>query len=81
MPHQPRLCSLVVIRRYKQQSVRAQLLRFLGLSVMLADQRLEALRKADEPHGQRAVLEHFAHFVVRAEPFRIDPDACPIRKG
>src|SRR5699024_9584793 len=58
-------------------NLEAKLLRLLGLAMMLADERLEALRKADEPYGQRAVLEHFAHFIVRAEPIRIDPDALP----
>ena len=27
------------------------------------------------------MLEHFAPFVVRAEPFRIDPDALPHQEG
>ena len=63
-------------------NLEAKLLRFLGLAVMLADQRLEALRQADEPHGQRAVLEHFARL---RRPGRACSESiqtpCPIRKG
>ena len=63
-------------------NLEAKLLRFLGLAVMLADQRLEALGQADEPDGQRAVLEHFAHLVVGAQPFSESIQTpCPIRKG
>ena len=46
-----------------------------------AGQRLQALGKADEADGERAVLEHLAHLVVRAELFGVQPDALPHQEG
>ena len=46
-----------------------------------AGQRLQALGKADEADGKRAVLEHLAHLIVRAELFGVQPDALPHQEG
>ena len=42
---------------------------------MLADERLEAFRKADEAERQRAVLQHLAYLIIRAELLGVHPDA------
>ena len=45
--------------------------------MMRADKRLQALGKADEAHGQRAVLQDFRHAVVRLQGVGVDPNALP----
>ena len=59
----------------------AEVLRLVALAVVLADQRLERLRQADEAQGQRAVLEHLADRVVRTELVRVDPHALAHQEG
>ena len=57
-----------------------QVLGIVALAVVLADQRLERLGQADEADGQRAVFEHLAHLVVRAELVGIDPHTLSHQK-
>ena len=59
----------------------AQILRVLALAVVRADQALERLGQADKTDGKRAVLEHFAHFVVPGELFAIQPHAFAHQEG
>ena len=53
----------------------AEVLRLVALAVMLADERLETFRKADEAERQRTVLQYLAHLIVRAELLGVDPHA------
>ena len=55
--------------------LKAEVLRLLALAVMTADERLEAFRKADEAERQRAVFQHLAYLIVRAELLGVDPHA------
>ena len=43
---------------------RPKLLRLGGFAVMYADERLQALCKSDESHGEGAVLEYLGNAVV-----------------
>ena len=61
--------------------LKSECLRLGAFAVVRAGQRLQALGKADEADGERAVLEHLAHLVVRAELFGVQPDALPHQEG
>ena len=49
--------------------------------MVLADQGLQGFRKADKADGERAVLEHLAHFVVPVQLVGIDPYALTHEEG
>ena len=61
--------------------LKSECLRLGAFAVVRAGQRLQALGKADEADGERAVLEHLAHLVVRAELFGVQPNALPHQEG
>ena len=51
------------------------------LGVVMAVERGERLRQADEAEGERAVLEHFAHLVIGPQLVRVEPYALPHQEG
>ena len=53
----------------------------LALAVVLANERLQRLRQADEAHGQGAVLQHLPDLVVPVQLVRVDPDALAHQEG
>ena len=54
-----------------------ELLRAFTLPVVFANQRHQRFRKPDEADGQRAVLQHIAHFVIPIEILTVDPHVLP----
>ena len=69
------LARLIHALAHMADDLKAEVLRLLALAVMTADERLKAFRKADEAERQRAVLQHLAYLIVRAELLRVDPHA------
>lgn len=69
------LARLVHALAHMTDDFEAEVLRLVALAVMLADERLETFRKADEAECQRTVLQYLAHLIVRAELLGVDPHA------
>ena len=69
------LRQAVQVRAHVAHNFQAKLLRLSRFAVMFARERLQRFRQANKAHGKRAVLEHFAHFVIGLELFGVNPHA------